>query len=113
MISSFTTGVWKAMPNILRGLRVQHVLRNHWLFANKNMYSCGKKQLAYLGHIVSKQGVPSNPNNWNGPQNVKNLRGEAGVMMAEVGSGESKGEKIPQAVYENKCSTLFNSDRLV
>jgi len=39
--------------------------------------------------------------------------GEAGVMMAEIGSGESEGEKIPQAVYENECSTSFNSDRLV
>lgn len=44
---------------------------------------------------------------------MKSLRGEADVMMAEVGSGESKGEKIPQAVYENECSTSFDSDRLV
>jgi len=35
------------------------------------------------------------------------------VMMVEVGTGESGGEKIPQVVYENEWSTLFKSDRLV
>jgi len=75
MISSFTTGVWKAMPNISRGSRVQHVLRNHWLFANKNMCSCGKKKPAYLGHIVSKQGVPSNPKKLEWPPECEEFEG--------------------------------------
>ncbi|XP_026420039.1 uncharacterized protein LOC113316020 [Papaver somniferum] len=57
------------------------LLRQHSLFANWHKYFFAQNQLAYLGHLVTSEGVAADPDklaameNWPQPTTVKQLRG--------------------------------------
>lgn len=65
--------------------KVLHTLREHRLFANKKKCSFGLAQIEYLGHIVSGQGISTDPTkikdmlDWPQPKDVKGLRGFLGL----------------------------------
>ncbi|KAJ4802055.1 polyprotein [Rhynchospora pubera] len=57
------------------------VLQQHKLFAKRSKCEFGMLQLEYLGHIISQQGIATDPSkieamtNWPRPKSVKELRG--------------------------------------
>ncbi|KAL2226832.1 UNVERIFIED_CONTAM: Retrovirus-related Pol polyprotein from transposon [Sesamum indicum] len=65
--------------------KVMNLLRKHQLFAKKSKCSFAQKEVDYLGHVISHQGVATDPLkiecmvNWPIPTNVKALRGFLGL----------------------------------
>lgn len=65
--------------------QVLHTLKENQLVANQKKCSFGKKQLGYLGHIISGQGVAADPSkikdmiDWPRPKDLKSLRGFLGL----------------------------------
>lgn len=61
------------------------VLQDQQLYANKKKCSFGQKEIEYLGHIISGQGVSADPKKiedmlkWPTPKNLKGLRGFLGL----------------------------------
>jgi len=61
------------------------VLRKHKLFAKRSKCSFGVKEVEYLGHVISLQGVSTDPSKiqvvreWPIPSTVKQLRGFLGL----------------------------------
>ncbi|KAJ4797633.1 polyprotein [Rhynchospora pubera] len=61
------------------------LLKQHNLFAKRTKCEFGMSQLEYLGHIISSQGIATDPAkievmaNWPRPRNVKELRGFLGL----------------------------------
>ena len=61
------------------------VLQQHRLFVKKSKCSFAKSALEYLGHIISAQGVATDPakveavQKWPRPKNLKQLRGVLGM----------------------------------
>ncbi|KAL0439149.1 UNVERIFIED_CONTAM: Retrovirus-related Pol polyprotein from transposon.6 [Sesamum latifolium] len=61
------------------------LLRKHQLFAKRSKCDFGKETIEYLGHIISKDGVSTNPSkiecmqNWPQPKTLKELRGFMGL----------------------------------
>jgi len=64
---------------------VFNTLRQHVLFAKKSKCNFGEQQVEYLGHLISIQGVSTNPKKvaaveeWPVPKNIKELRGFLGL----------------------------------
>lgn len=70
---------------------VQHVetvfglLKLHQLYVNQKKCEFGSPQVAYLGHLISAQGVAVEPDKvkavveWQVPQNIRELRGFLGL----------------------------------
>lgn len=60
-------------------------LAKHQLFANPKKCSFGRQEVAYLGHIISQDGVSVDQEKvramleWPQPQNLKSLRGFWGL----------------------------------
>jgi hypothetical protein len=65
--------------------RVLQLLKEQQLYAKPSKFFFGMKEVEYLGHIVSHEGVKVNPNkiksmmNWSIPKTLKNLRGFLGL----------------------------------
>ncbi|CAL1413314.1 unnamed protein product [Linum trigynum] len=61
------------------------ILRQHNLYAKPSKCSFGQTQVEYLGHIITSEGVSTNPAkisamvSWPRPKNVKELRGFLGL----------------------------------
>lgn len=61
------------------------LLRNHQFFVKESKCAFGLEELAYLGHIISPQGVRPDPNkitivvNWPIPVNVKQVQAFLGL----------------------------------
>lgn len=64
---------------------VLQIMRDHQLFAKKSKCSFAQPQMEYLGHIISGQGVSTDPEkvkamvDWPSPNTVKQLRGFLGL----------------------------------
>jgi RNase H-like domain found in reverse transcriptase len=60
-------------------------LEGHQLFAKKSKCSFGMREVEYLGHIITKEGVSTDPNqvevmlNWPKPSTLRELRGLLGL----------------------------------
>lgn len=65
--------------------QVFELLHQHQLFAKRSKCSFAEQQVEYLGHIISAQGVATDPNkikavqDWPTPCNVKQVRGFLGL----------------------------------
>ncbi|KAL2230104.1 UNVERIFIED_CONTAM: Transposon Ty3-G Gag-Pol polyprotein [Sesamum indicum] len=65
--------------------KVLHLLKEHQLYAKKSKCSFAQKEIDYLGHIISHQGVSTDPLKiecmvkWPIPASVKELRGFLGL----------------------------------
>ena len=65
--------------------QVLELLSNHQLFANWKKYDIGKKEVAYLGHVISQAGVAMDQSkisavtSWPVPTNIRELRGFLGL----------------------------------
>lgn len=65
---------------------VLEVLRAHQLYANAKKCEIGKREVAYLGHIISGDGIAMDPSkiqailDWTVPRNLKELRGFLGLI---------------------------------
>lgn len=65
--------------------QVLQILDKHQLKIKRSKCSFAKQQLTYLGHVISKQGVATDPKNieavksWPSPTNVKEVRGFLGL----------------------------------
>ena len=74
---------WDA--HILHLQQVLELLSSHQLFANWKKCDIGKKEVAYLGHVISQAGVAvdqskiSAVTSWPVPSNIKELRGFLGL----------------------------------
>lgn len=61
------------------------LLKDHSLFAKRSKCVLGIEQVQYLGHIINKDGVSTDPDkvscmtNWPLPNNIKRLRGFLGL----------------------------------
>jgi len=64
---------------------VFELLKMHQLVVKSNKYAFGIPQVEYLGHVISKERVATDPKkiqaviDWPEPQNVKQLRGFLGL----------------------------------
>ncbi len=64
---------------------VLEIMRNNQLYAKRSKCDFGKKQVEYLGHIISEKGVATDPAKveamirWPIPRNLKGLRGFLGL----------------------------------
>ena len=64
---------------------VLRVLRSHSLYAKRTKCCFGVKQVEYLGHLISKEGVTTDPKKvevvvqWPTPMSIKQLRGFLGL----------------------------------
>ena len=64
---------------------VLDLLRGHSLFVNRKKCEFGKREVAYLGHIISGEGVAADPakvqamTSWPTPSNLRELRGFLGL----------------------------------
>ena len=64
--------------------KVLELLRQHKIFAKKNKCTFCSKKVEYLGFIISKDGVSTDPakieavKNWPSPKNVREVRGFLG-----------------------------------
>ena len=62
------------------------ILREHRLYVKKYKCSFGKREIDYLGHIISKEGVKVDPykindmQNWFVPKSLKSLQGFLGLI---------------------------------
>ncbi|XP_026443285.1 uncharacterized protein K02A2.6-like [Papaver somniferum] len=65
--------------------QVLSLLRQHSFFANKNKYCFAQNKLAYLGHLITSEGVAADPDKiaamqqWPQPTTLKQLRGFLGL----------------------------------
>jgi hypothetical protein len=65
--------------------KVLQVLRENQLFAKRNKCSFGTEKVEYLGHIITKEGVATDPQkveamkSWPSPKTVRQLRGFLGL----------------------------------
>jgi len=65
--------------------QVFETLQHHQLYANHKKCDFGKREVQYLGHIISGQGVPMDPQKiatilqWPIPKSLKALRGFLGL----------------------------------
>lgn len=63
---------------------VFEILRQHKLYDKESKCSFGQEQVEYLGHVISRAGVATDPSkvecimNWPSPRNLKELRGILG-----------------------------------
>ncbi|KAJ0545001.1 putative nucleotidyltransferase, Ribonuclease H [Helianthus annuus] len=76
----------KSMQQHVEDLKeVLQLFREHQLYAKKSKCSFGGSKVEYLGHVISKEGVSTDPSkieavkNWPTPTNVKQLRGFLGL----------------------------------
>ncbi|KAF5753946.1 putative nucleotidyltransferase, Ribonuclease H [Helianthus annuus] len=76
----------KSMEQHVADLKeVLQIFRDQQLYAKMSKCTFGGKQVEYLGHIISKEGVSTDPSkieairNWPPPTNVKQLRGFLGL----------------------------------
>lgn len=64
---------------------VLDLMVQHQLFAKESKCLFGQQKLEYLGHIISKEGVSTDPSkvsamvNWPIPKSLKQLRGFLGL----------------------------------
>ncbi|XP_026377613.1 uncharacterized protein LOC113271904 [Papaver somniferum] len=71
--------------HVLHLSQVLSLLRQNILSANLKKYSFAQPQLAYLGHLISSEGVAADPDklaamqNWPQPTNLKQPRGFLGL----------------------------------
>lgn len=65
--------------------KVLQVLRENQLFAKRNKCSFGTEKVEYLGHIITKEGVATDPQkveamkSWPSPKTVRQLRSFLGL----------------------------------
>ncbi|XP_016495999.2 putative mitochondrial protein AtMg00860 [Nicotiana tabacum] len=71
--------------HVLHLRKVLSILRKEQLFAKLSNCSFGQPKVEYLGHIISGEGVSTNPSkieamaNWPTPKSVKDLKGFLGL----------------------------------
>ncbi|KAL4281431.1 hypothetical protein GQ457_03G011630 [Hibiscus cannabinus] len=71
--------------HLLHLRKVLSILRVHQLFARRKKCFFGQQSVEYLGHIISKEGVATDPSkvsamkNWPHPSTLKSLRGFLGL----------------------------------
>lgn len=64
---------------------VLHILKEHSFYANEKKCAFAQTEVAYLGHVISKDGVSADPEKiaamkyWSEPKNVTALRGFLGL----------------------------------
>lgn len=71
--------------HVLHLRKVLSILRKEQLFARRSKCSFGQPKVEYLGHIISGEGVSTDPSkieamaNWPTPKSIKALRGFLGL----------------------------------
>lgn len=73
--------------------KVLALLRKNQLFAKRSKCFFGQTQVEYLGHIISQEGVATDPSkieamvNWPTPTSIKGLRGFLVRILQEIHQG--------------------------
>lgn len=76
----------KTLEDHLQHLKeILQIMRDHQLYAKKSKCSFGQSQMGYLGHVISGEGVSTDPEKvkamvtWPSPSNIKQLRAFLGL----------------------------------
>ncbi|GJT66254.1 transposon ty3-G gag-pol polyprotein [Tanacetum coccineum] len=83
---------------------ILETMRTHKLFAKLSKYVFGTNQVEYLGHVISAQGVATDPAkieamaNWHVPTSLKHLRGFLGLTGDYKSAAQSAFKALKQAM---------------